>query len=408
MWAVAATVVVGLAAACGPPPAPTAPLQRVDVATGGAAANDGCCWVDGYATQSADGRHVLFNSVATNLVTGDTNAGAPMTLDGLDWFVRDRVAGTTTRVSIRPGGGEFTTAEPVVPFAGGMSANGDHVVFVVDDQSQRHLYRWDRSTGQTSLMVAFGPGDPWASGPLEVSDDGTVVAFAAVVPPGSARRAVVFVDGQGFSDLGTAENSQVRLSADGRYVAADDVVHDRQGATATPLVAGGPGTDVVIAMSSDGRYVLFSTDRVGLVAADTNAADDLYVKDTVTSTYRLATTGGGAAGITPSGGWALNSLPFGPGVTNVRYPLGSISDDGDTVAFLTDADDVVATDQNGGWDLFVRDLGTSATDRVTDDYDQVPFARWQVWGGRFLSADGSRVVLTGRRSGTAGLWSQPV
>ena len=48
---------------------------------------------------SGDGRFVAFQSVADNLVAGDTNSAH-------DVFVRDRVSGTTTRVSVSTGGGE--------------------------------------------------------------------------------------------------------------------------------------------------------------------------------------------------------------------------------------------------------------------------------------------------------------
>ena len=45
---------------------------------------------------SADGRYVVFNSFASNLVSGDTNGY-------WDVFVRDRQTGTTTRVGWRTG-----------------------------------------------------------------------------------------------------------------------------------------------------------------------------------------------------------------------------------------------------------------------------------------------------------------
>ena len=48
---------------------------------------------------SADGRFVVFGSDATNLVTGDTNGFQ-------DVFVHDRIAGTTTRLSVDSAGGE--------------------------------------------------------------------------------------------------------------------------------------------------------------------------------------------------------------------------------------------------------------------------------------------------------------
>ena len=58
-----------------------------------------------FAAISADGRSVAFESDASNLVTGDTNGAT-------DVFVRDTVAGTTTRVSVGPGGARATADRP--------------------------------------------------------------------------------------------------------------------------------------------------------------------------------------------------------------------------------------------------------------------------------------------------------
>src|SRR5260221_12724968 len=69
--------------------------ERVSVATGGAQADGG----SQLPSISADGRFVAFESAATNLVSGDTNG-----LD--DVFVRDRVAGTTERVSLSTNGAQ--------------------------------------------------------------------------------------------------------------------------------------------------------------------------------------------------------------------------------------------------------------------------------------------------------------
>jgi hypothetical protein len=48
---------------------------------------------------SADGRHVAYQSEASNLAPGDTNGGA-------DVFVYDRLSGATKRLSVSGGGGE--------------------------------------------------------------------------------------------------------------------------------------------------------------------------------------------------------------------------------------------------------------------------------------------------------------
>ena len=61
----------------------------VSVSTAGAPANG----ASGHGTITPDGRFVAFESVASNLVSGDTNAAR-------DVFVRDRQLGTTTRVSV--------------------------------------------------------------------------------------------------------------------------------------------------------------------------------------------------------------------------------------------------------------------------------------------------------------------
>jgi hypothetical protein len=102
--------------------------ERADVSSDGAG---GVC-PDGLADHcrsirpalSADGRYVAFYSNQTNLVAGDAN-------DVVDVFVRDRVLGTTERVSVASGGGE---SEGGASAGGdprlGISADGRFVVFV--------------------------------------------------------------------------------------------------------------------------------------------------------------------------------------------------------------------------------------------------------------------------------------
>ncbi|MEW6743659.1 MAG: hypothetical protein AB1486_12960 [Planctomycetota bacterium] len=64
---------------------------RVSVGPGSAEGNDWSDLVDNHAV-SGDGRFVVFRSLASNLVPGDTNRA-------VDIFLRDRLAGETTRVS---------------------------------------------------------------------------------------------------------------------------------------------------------------------------------------------------------------------------------------------------------------------------------------------------------------------
>src|SRR5439155_23790 len=72
-------------------------LGRVSVSSVGTEGNAGSLG----STISADGRFVAFGSSASNLVSDDTN-GEP------DVFVRDRLNGTTSRVSLTTSGGQAT------------------------------------------------------------------------------------------------------------------------------------------------------------------------------------------------------------------------------------------------------------------------------------------------------------
>jgi Tol biopolymer transport system component len=90
--------------------------SRVSVATGGTQA-------DSYSSSSSisgDGRYLAFDSPASNLVAGDTNGP-----NGSDVFVRDRVRGTTTRVSVATGG----TQADSTSFSSSISGDGRYVAF---------------------------------------------------------------------------------------------------------------------------------------------------------------------------------------------------------------------------------------------------------------------------------------
>ena len=79
---------------------------------------------DKYPFLSDDGRYVSFRSVASNLVPGDTN-------QRLDAFVRDRLTGTTERVSVSSSGAQ---SNPSAQDYGGCMISGDGrcVVFRTD------------------------------------------------------------------------------------------------------------------------------------------------------------------------------------------------------------------------------------------------------------------------------------
>ncbi len=132
---------------------------------------------------SADGRFVAFQSWATNLVPGDTN-------DATDIYVHDRATGTTERVSVSSSGGQGDDAS----FATTISADGRFVAFVSsatnlipgDSNGKWDVFVRDRVNGTTERVSVASDGTEGNddSGVTEVapsiSADGRFVAFRSV------------------------------------------------------------------------------------------------------------------------------------------------------------------------------------------------------------------------------------
>ncbi|HEY5914820.1 MAG TPA: hypothetical protein VJA21_29875 [Verrucomicrobiae bacterium] len=111
----------------------------------------------------------------------------------------------------------------------------------------------------------------------------------------------------------------------------------------TAGLAGGNGDSFPMAVSPDGRYVLFQSDASDLVAGDTNNAADIFIRDLAAGTTVLVSVGiDGAAGNGDS-----------------RSP--AITPDGHFVAFVSAAGNLVPGDTNRIADVFVRDLISGAT-----------------------------------------------
>ncbi len=167
--------------------------RRVSVSSTEAQGNaDGFC-----PAVSADGRYVSFSSWASNLVRGDTN-------DANDVFVRDRWAGTTQRVSVTSTGGQ----QNGYPGCAALSADGRYVAFTSDatnlvpgdTNGMRDVFVRDRRAGTTSRLVAITPGEEDLFGPsLAISPAGRYVGFDSYESDLIAR------DTNGFYDVFVAD-----------------------------------------------------------------------------------------------------------------------------------------------------------------------------------------------------------
>ena len=409
---------------------------RVSVVTGGGQAND----ASNFASLSADGRYVAFESAANNLVANDFNARR-------DIFVRDRAIGTTkcltafpfgtgnddsTRASIS-GNGRFVAFESLASNLVPGDTNGAQDIFVYDLQTDvRELVSvtssgqqadgmsefpeissdgrfvaftaWgsslvagappdlpqivlrDRATGTTEPVSVDANGTPASFGAIEpaVSDDGRFVVFYSASPdlvPGDTNgKADVFlrdrlagtttrvsVDASGNELDG--DSFSPRLSGDGRFVVftsfADDILPGLPGGVlhvflkdlSTGMVelvsmatdgTPGDGDSHEPFLSADGRFVSFHSLSANLVAGDTNGWEDVFLRDRIGGTTErvdLRSDGG-----QPS--WDTDSWP------------SYLSDDGRFVSFASPASDFVSGDTNAAYDVFVRDrfpgAGTTA------------------------------------------------
>ena len=350
--------------------------ERVSIATGGGQAGG-----SSYApVVSSDGRYVAFMSEATTLVAGDTNGT-------WDIFVRDRRLGTTERVSVATGGGQAGDRS----HGPSISADGRYVAFwskattlvAGDTNSAFDIFVRDRQLGRTErVSVSTGgvQGDldsevPW------ISADGRFVAFmseAATLIGGDTNGAVdIFVRDR---QLGTTERVSVAtgggqagdrsygpsISANGRYVTfesyattlvagdtngkRDVFLRDRTlGRTERISVSTGGGQvgdeSFSAVVSADGRYASFISKATTLVAGDTNAAYDVFLRDRFANiTERVSVSTGGGQSDAESG--VESDSP--------------VSANGRFVAFHSMATNLVAGDTNATWDVFVVDRGQRA------------------------------------------------
>ncbi|GIF02166.1 hypothetical protein Ari01nite_96300 [Paractinoplanes rishiriensis] len=304
----------------------TGAIERINLTSGGAEATGGISWG---SDLSADGRFVTFTSRAGNLLPGrDKNHTR-----GADAFVRDRLTGTTTLVSVAQDGlnGHWPSYDR------GISADGRYVAFtssatdlLPDGAQVIGLYVRDLQTGTTTRETLSSAGDPASIAGLHtatLSRDGRYVTFDTArndVVPGDANNARdIFV-----RDRITGEVELVSLAGDGTQADGDSWA---------PRVSDG------------GRCVVFVSDATTLVPADTNGRSDLFVRDRDSgTTARLTadhTTGGDPDGDSDGDGRNGGTNPV------------ALRPDGSETAFPSDAANLVPADTNATTDVFVSDTG---------------------------------------------------
>jgi Tol biopolymer transport system component len=353
--------------------------ERVSLASSGGQADDSSF----DPSISADGRYVAFESLATNLVSGDTNGC-------FDVFVRDRLFGTTERVSVDSSGAQGDGNSGYDSFLS-ISADGRYVAFQSvatnlvggDTNGVPDVFVRDRLFGTTERVSVDSSGTQGDdnSGVPSISADGRTVAFY------SAATNLVGGDTNGSWDvfvrdrqLGTTE--RVSVSSSG---------------------AQGNGFSFTPSISADGRTVAFGSIATDLVGGDTNGTYDVFARDRAGgTTERVSLASSGVQGDADS------------------HPA-SISADGRCVTFFSAAASLVPGDTNSSYDVLIRDRtgGTSFTSlcdpgvggviacpcsnppsgpgRGCDNSSATGGAVLSASGGAFLSSDSLVLTTSGER-----------
>lgn len=301
-------------------PNSTVSVERVSVGRSGRQANN----TSEVFAISSSGEEVAFISGADNLAPRDTNAQ-------YDAFVRVRTAGDTERVSLGSRGrradlGSFTVA---------ISGNGRFVAFGSkatnlvpgDTNGEMDIFVHDRIKGRTE-RVNVGPGGQQANGSsysVSISTTGRYVAFdsgASNLVPNGDHGGGVFVRDRVLGTTSLVSRARKGQKPDSFSFSP--------------------------AISANGRFVAFSSGATNLVAGDTNASNDIFVHDRWRGiTRRVSVASDGREGDLESG-------------TRI-----AISRDGRFVTFESVATNLVRNDRNDTSDIFLHDMLTSRTIKVS-------------------------------------------
>ncbi len=353
---------------------------------------------------SADGRYVVFESNATNLVAQDTGSRTNV-------FVRDTQTHTTRLLSINRAGtagaaGLHATITPNGQFVAFVSSSTDVASDVPNSNGHANVYLATITpTSITTRLVSNnsagtnGGNDDSGTGPDPL---GVSVGFPQITPDG---RYVAF-DSQA-TDLvaGLIDGNQSQGNVAHRR---DVFVRDMQTNTTRAVSVTADGTSTgnngsyTPALSSDGRSVVFATDATNLGFKDGNQAQDIFVHDVVTGATELASRRSPllpAMQLAPGGGDLAAATPDG------RF-VAFINSDGDTSGFSTLRPDIYT--RFGSANLYVRDQQTGRIQVASVEPDGTQTAGGAIFNtalsvdGRFIAFVAFRNSLDASVTGTSG------
>lgn len=295
---------------------------RVSVASGGTQANR----PSANPKISSDGRYVVFESTASNLISSDANS------DTSDIFIHDRQTGATELVSKNTSGVQANTNGS--SYEPDISRDGRYVVFSsaannFDPDAYfingLKIYVRDRKLNTTTLVSKADDGTIQTSGHSSygptISCDGARVAFTTTASNLTAN------DTNGYSDVFLVDR-----------VGGHKIYNVTEGGNAP--------TGNRPSVACDGSTVVFASTASNLISGDTNGVSDVF-------TYSV-TTGAKERISVNSSGSQVSGMSDNP----------SISSNGKCVTFASHATDLAGGNDNIK-EVFVRNLLTGTTELVS-------------------------------------------
>ncbi len=300
--------------------------EIVSKATDGTLGND----TSNQGAISADGRYVVYDSDATNLVSGYTGAGHV--------YVRDRQSNTTEIVSISDAAveGNASSSKPSI------SNDGRYVTFhsnatnlvAGDTNGVSDIFVYDRNTDTIERVSVDNVGTEANNDSLapSISGDGRYVSFE------SEASNLVASDSNNHFDIFVYDRNTDTIER----VSVDNVGTEANATSTNPSI------------SSDGRYVAFRSEATNLVTGDTNAVRDIFIYDRDTDVVERVSI--------DDSGTQANAQSDMDGNTN-------LSDDGRFITFYSDATNLVAGDTNAVSDVFLYDRTLDKVRRVSTNLE---------------------------------------
>ena len=307
---------------------------------------------------SPDGKKVLFLSDAPNMFPRAVGSTI-----GKDILIKDLQTGSIERVN------EIAYWQGVELFAPYFVGNSRQVAFSsrasnlvpqdVDENSSEDVFIKNLDTGVIRRISKgeFGPESWGASGIMNVSSDGTKVAFMSsagnLVSEGG--NPILSVWGSLYvKDLNTGNVARVDTPLSGAF--ANHMAQDRG-----------------VRFSADGTKIAFVSEATNLVDNDTNNAPDVFVKNLITGQIQLAAM-------------RHDGLQANSGSVDASF-----SPDGTKVMFTSGATNLVDRDINNNADVFIKDLITGEIYLADTDAEGVQLPSGG--GGAEFSPDGTRIVF---------------